>query len=92
MVIWVSLFTGDCRRVVATGSTYGCGGFIRHCCFVLSGTDRFRKRFSGFSDRMSFLCHVLFINGDGFVRTGIATVVGTAGWKWRAVKSKCWFY
>ncbi len=54
-LIWV-LFTGDCRRVVCDGqSTYGCGGFIRHCCFVLSGTLTLPKPSPALAIRMSFL-------------------------------------
>ncbi len=44
----------------------------------------FRKPSPAFSDPNVILIAALFIIGDGLVRTGVATVVGT-GWlkKWR---------
>ncbi|MGU7404022.1 SLC13 family permease [Salmonella enterica subsp. houtenae serovar 48:g,z51:-] len=45
--------------------------------FVLSGTLTLPEAFSGFSDPSVILIAALFIIGDGLVRTGVATVVGT---------------
>ncbi|ECC9555403.1 sodium/sulfate transporter [Salmonella enterica subsp. salamae] len=45
--------------------------------FVLSGTLTLPEAFSGFSDPNVILIAALFIIGDGLVRTGVATVVGT---------------
>ncbi|EAN4946833.1 SLC13 family permease [Salmonella enterica] len=45
--------------------------------FVLSGTLTLSEAFSGFSDPNVILIAALFIIGDGLVRTGVATVVGT---------------
>ncbi|ECG8607372.1 SLC13 family permease [Salmonella enterica subsp. salamae] len=45
--------------------------------FVLSGTLSLPEAFSGFSDPNVILIAALFIIGDGLVRTGVATVVGT---------------
>ncbi|AST80763.1 TPA: SLC13 family permease [Citrobacter freundii] len=45
--------------------------------FVLSGTLSITEAFSGFSDPNVVLIAALFIIGDGLVRTGVATVMGT---------------
>lgn len=45
--------------------------------FVLRGTLTLPEAFSGFSDPNVILIAALFIIGDGLVRTGVATVVGT---------------
>ncbi|HEM6675421.1 TPA: SLC13 family permease [Citrobacter amalonaticus] len=45
--------------------------------FVLSGTLTLTEAFSGFSDPNVVLIAALFIIGDGLVRTGVATVMGT---------------
>ncbi|EID9799582.1 SLC13 family permease [Salmonella enterica] len=45
--------------------------------FVLGGTLTLPEAFSGFSDPNVILIAALFIIGDGLVRTGVATVVGT---------------
>lgn len=45
--------------------------------FVLSGTLNITEAFSGFSDPNVVLIAALFIIGDGLVRTGVATVMGT---------------
>lgn len=45
--------------------------------FVISGTLTLPEAFSGFSDPNVILIAALFIIGDGLVRTGVATVVGT---------------
>ncbi|MDM2734241.1 TRAP transporter large permease subunit [Citrobacter telavivensis] len=45
--------------------------------FVLSGTLSLTEAFSGFSDPNVVLIAALFIIGDGLVRTGVATVMGT---------------
>ncbi|EBH8908017.1 SLC13 family permease [Salmonella enterica] len=45
--------------------------------FVLSGTLTLPEAFYGFSDPNVILIAALFIIGDGLVRTGVATVVGT---------------
>ncbi|HAB4463693.1 TPA_asm: TRAP transporter large permease subunit [Salmonella enterica subsp. diarizonae] len=45
--------------------------------FVLSDTLTLPEAFSGFSDPNVILIAALFIIGDGLVRTGVATVVGT---------------
>lgn len=45
--------------------------------FVLSGTLTLSEAFSGFSDPNVVLIAALFIIGDGLVRTGVATVMGT---------------
>ncbi|MCQ0549551.1 SLC13 family permease [Klebsiella pneumoniae] len=44
--------------------------------FVLSGTLTLNEAFSGFSDPNVILIAVLFIIGDGLVRTGVATKMG----------------
>ena len=45
--------------------------------FALSGTLTITEVFSGFSDPNVVLIAALFIIGDGLVRTGVATVMGT---------------
>lgn len=45
--------------------------------FVLSGTLTLSEAFSGFSDPNVILIAALFIIGDGLVRTGVATSMGT---------------
>nr|WP_263450006.1 SLC13 family permease [Klebsiella variicola] len=45
--------------------------------FVLSGTLTLNEAFSGFSDPNVILIAALFIIGDGLVRTGVATKMGT---------------
>ena len=45
--------------------------------FALSGTLTVPEVFSGFSDPNVVLIAALFIIGDGLVRTGVATVMGT---------------
>lgn len=44
--------------------------------FVLGGSLILLEAFSGFSDPNVIFITVLFIIGDGLVRTGVATVVG----------------
>ena len=45
--------------------------------FVLSGTLSLPEAFSGFSDPNVILIAALFIIGDGLVRTGVATMMGS---------------
>jgi di/tricarboxylate transporter len=45
--------------------------------FVLSGTLTLPEAFSGFSDPNVILIAALFIIGDGLVRTGVATIMGS---------------
>jgi di/tricarboxylate transporter len=45
--------------------------------FVLSGTLTLNEAFSGFSDPNVILIAALFIIGDGLVRTGVATKMGS---------------
>ena len=45
--------------------------------FVLSDTLTLPEAFSGFSDPNVILIAALFIIGDGLVRTGVATIMGS---------------
>jgi di/tricarboxylate transporter len=45
--------------------------------FILSGTLSLPEAFSGFSDPNVILIAALFIIGDGLVRTGVATMMGS---------------
>jgi di/tricarboxylate transporter len=61
--------------------------------FVLSDTLTLSEAFSGFSDPNVILIAALFIIGDGLVRTGVATKVGSWLVRWPATaKRKCWSF
>jgi di/tricarboxylate transporter len=70
----------SCRRGRALchrKSAHGCYRPAGDCRFVLSDTLTLSEAFSGFSDPNVILIAALFIIGDGLVRTGVATKMGS---------------
>ncbi|XPE45204.1 hypothetical protein ACNKHO_14595 [Shigella flexneri] len=72
-----------------------CAWMLSHWCYCRVRTERHadvEEAFSGFSDpRRDSDCRAVFF-GDGLVRTGVATKMGSGWLRWRAAaKPKCWF-
>ncbi|XNM68431.1 SLC13 family permease [Escherichia coli] len=77
-LIWVLCLLCDCGCPFATGKVrmdaIALGIIV---AFVLSGTLTLSEAFSGFSDPNVILIAALFLIGDGLVRTGVATNMGS---------------
>jgi di/tricarboxylate transporter len=86
----------SCRRgraLCQRESAHGRVALLVIVAFVLSDTLTLSEAFSGFSDPNVILIAALFIIGDGLVRTGVATKVGSWLVRWPATaKRKCWSF
>lgn len=77
-LIWVLALLAIAVVLFATGRVrMDAVALLVIVAFVLSGTLSLSEAFSGFSDPNVVLIAALFIIGDGLVRTGVATVMGT---------------
>ncbi|QIX96991.1 MULTISPECIES: SLC13 family permease [Cedecea] len=77
-LIWVLSLLGIAVLLFATGKMrMDAVALLVIVAFVLSGTLSLSEAFSGFSDPNVILIAALFIIGDGLVRTGVATKMGS---------------
>lgn len=77
-LIWVLSLLGLAIVCFATGKIrMDAVALLVVVAFVLSGTLTLNEAVSGFSDPNVILIAALFIIGDGLVRTGVATSMGT---------------
>lgn len=77
-LIWVLCLLAVAVLLFATGKVrMDAVALLVIVAFVLSGTLTLSEAFSGFSDPNVILIAALFIIGDGLVRTGVATSMGT---------------
>lgn len=77
-LIWVLSLLGIAIVCFATGKIrMDAVALLVVVAFVLSGTLTLNEALSGFSDANVILIAALFIIGDGLVRTGVATSMGT---------------
>ncbi|MGP3593246.1 SLC13 family permease [Vagococcus sp. WN89Y] len=77
-LIWVLCLLGVAVVLFATGKVrMDAVALFVIVAFVLSGTLTLTEAFSGFSDPNVVLIAALFIIGEGLVRTGVATNVGS---------------
>ncbi|WP_455425243.1 SLC13 family permease [Dryocola sp. LX212] len=77
-LIWVLSLLGIAVVLFATGKVrMDAIALLVIIAFVLSGTLTLSEAFSGFSDPNVILIAALFILGDGLVRTGVATKMGS---------------
>ena len=77
-LIWVLCLLAAAVVLFATGKVrMDAVALLIIVAFVLSGTLTLGEAFSGFSDPNVILIAALFIIGDGLVRTGVATQMGT---------------
>lgn len=77
-LIWVLCLLAVAVVLFATGKVrMDAIAMLVIVAFVLSGTLTLSEAFSGFSDPNVILIAALFIIGEGLVRTGVATNVGT---------------
>ncbi|MFK3660321.1 SLC13 family permease [Scandinavium sp. NPDC088450] len=77
-LIWVLCLLAVAVLLFATGKVrMDAVALLIIVAFVLSGTLTLSEAFSGFSDPNVILIAALFIIGDGLVRTGVATSMGT---------------
>lgn len=77
-LIWVLCLLGFAVLLFATGKIrMDAVALLVIIAFVLSGTLTLAEAFSGFSDPNVILIAALFVIGDGLVRTGVATNMGS---------------
>lgn len=77
-LMWVLALLGVAVLLFATGKVrMDAVALLVIVAFVLSGTLTLGEAFSGFSDPNVILIAALFIIGDGLVRTGVATSMGS---------------
>jgi len=77
-LIWVLCLLGFAVLLFATGKIrMDAVALLVIIAFVLSGTLTLAEAFSGFSDPNVILIAALFVIGDGLVRTGVATSMGS---------------
>jgi di/tricarboxylate transporter len=77
-LIWVLCLLAVAVLLFATGKVrMDAVALLVIVAFVLSGTLTLSEAFSGFSDPNVILIAALFIIGDGLVRTGVATGMGS---------------
>jgi len=77
-LIWVLCLLAVAVLLFATGKVrMDAVALLVIVAFVLSGTLSLSEAFSGFSDPNVILIAALFIIGDGLVRTGVATSMGS---------------
>ncbi|MRS14859.1 TRAP transporter large permease subunit [Enterobacteriaceae bacterium RIT691] len=77
-LIWVLCLLAVAVVLFATGKVrMDAVALLVIVAFVLSGTLTLSEAFSGFSDPNVILIAALFIIGDGLVRTGVATSMGS---------------
>ncbi|EMM0380974.1 SLC13 family permease [Pluralibacter gergoviae] len=77
-LIWVLCLLAAAVVLFATGKIrMDAVALLIIVAFVLSGTLTLSEAFSGFSDPNVILIAALFIIGDGLVRTGVATQMGS---------------
>ncbi|RJT19453.1 SLC13 family permease [Buttiauxella izardii] len=77
-LIWVLSLLAIAVVLFATGKVrMDAVALLVIIAFVLSGTLTLSEAFSGFSDPNVILIAALFIIGDGLVRTGVATKMGS---------------
>lgn len=77
-LIWVLCLLSVAVLLFATGKVrMDAVALLVIVAFVLSGTLTLSEAFSGFSDPNVILIAALFIIGDGLVRTGVATSMGS---------------
>lgn len=77
-LIWVLCLLAAAVVLFATGKVrMDAVALLIIVAFVLSGTLTLSEAFSGFSDPNVILIAALFIIGDGLVRTGMATQMGS---------------
>lgn len=77
-LIWVLSLLGIAVVLFATGKVrMDAVALLVIIAFVLSGTLTLNEAFSGFSDPNVVLIAALFVIGDGLVRTGVATNMGS---------------
>jgi len=77
-LVWVLSLLGIAVVLFATGKVrMDAIALLVVVAFVLSGTLTLSEAFSGFSDPNVILIAALFIIGDGLVRTGVATKMGS---------------
>jgi di/tricarboxylate transporter len=77
-LIWVLCLLAMAVLLFATGKVrMDAVALLVIVAFVLSGTLTLSEAFSGFSDPNVILIAALFIIGDGLVRTGVATSMGS---------------
>jgi di/tricarboxylate transporter len=77
-LIWVLCLLTMAVLLFATGKVrMDAVALLVIVAFVLSGTLTLSEAFSGFSDPNVILIAALFIIGDGLVRTGVATSMGS---------------
>ncbi|MDA8480597.1 SLC13 family permease [Citrobacter sp. Awk 4] len=77
-LIWVLSLLAIAVILFATGKVrMDAVALLVIVAFILSGTLSITEAFSGFSDPNVILIAALFIIGDGLVRTGVATIMGT---------------
>ncbi|HEX4503817.1 MAG TPA: SLC13 family permease [Scandinavium sp.] len=77
-LIWVLCLLAVAVLLFATGKVrMDAVALLVIVAFVLSGTLTLSEAFSGFSDPNVILIAALFIIGDGLVRTGVATSMGS---------------
>lgn len=77
-LIWVLCLLAMAVLLFATGKVrMDAVALLVIVAFVMSGTLTLSEAFSGFSDPNVILITALFIIGDGLVRTGVATSMGS---------------
>lgn len=77
-LIWVLTLLAVAVLLFATGKIrMDAVALMVIVAFVLSGTLTLSEAFSGFSDPNVILIAALFVIGDGLVRTGVATQMGS---------------
>nr|WP_281732762.1 SLC13 family permease [Franconibacter sp. IITDAS19] len=77
-MIWVLSLLAVAVALFATGKVrMDAVALLVIIAFVLSGTLTLNEAFAGFSDPNVILIAALFIIGDGLVRTGVATKMGS---------------
>jgi len=77
-LIWVLILLAVAVLLFATGKVrMDAVALMVIVAFVLSGTLTLSEAFSGFSDPNVILIAALFVIGDGLVRTGVATKMGS---------------
>jgi len=77
-LIWVLTLLAVAVLLFATGKVrMDAVALMVIVAFVLSGTLTLSEAFSGFSDPNVILIAALFVIGDGLVRTGVATQMGS---------------
>ena len=77
-LIWVLCLLAMAVLLFATGKVrMDAVALLVIVAFVMSGTLTLSEAFSGFSDPNVILIAALFIIGDGLVRTGVATSMGS---------------